>query len=554
MLYGRPLRRPGVAPARSGGARPRMSPRVRRRGRDFGCPRFVARVVRGVEVGPSPDWLRDRLDVDRPAPDQQRGRRDQLRPLGDGPAAPRLRPRRSWRGSEAPRAPARAGRDADHPRRRRARARSRRCWSSPTPSGPVGLAGVMGGLDSEVHGRDARRPDRGRPLRPPGGAHRRAQASACTPTPATASSAAPTPEPAHEAVSRAAHSSPRSPAARSSPARSTAGPPVDGQSTGLAAARPARARRGSTPSPAPRSRRPTSSAGSPASASAGAGRRSAGRSGTSPSPPGALTTSSRGRAAARVYEQDLYEEVLRIYGFDNIAAALPGIAGSDGPRDAASRSCASGCATGWRPAAMPRPSTSPSRAAAIDARLPEPAAGTRAAAARQPALGALRGDAPLAGPRTWSRAPASTSAAAPPAVRLFEIGHGLLPGDKLGALPDQPEHVGLVCGGRAGNPWQREVELDLFDLKGAVESLAEALGVRLEARPAEPARPARRERRRAVRPIAGRVVGFLGRVEEEEGYPLYVAEISLDGLDGRRREPRGRSCRRASRRSTPTSP
>src|SRR6185436_4168303 len=33
-----------------------------------------------------------------------------------------------------------------------------------------------------------------------------------------------------------------------------------------------------------------------------------------------------------VYPQDLYEEVLRIYGLDNVAAALPGIEGSDGPR------------------------------------------------------------------------------------------------------------------------------------------------------------------------------------------------------------------------------
>ncbi|MBZ0089675.1 MAG: hypothetical protein K8H90_04775, partial [Thermoanaerobaculia bacterium] len=27
-----------------------------------GCPRYVARIVRGVQIGPSPDWLRTRLE------------------------------------------------------------------------------------------------------------------------------------------------------------------------------------------------------------------------------------------------------------------------------------------------------------------------------------------------------------------------------------------------------------------------------------------------------------------------------------------------------------
>ena len=71
-----------------------------------------------------------------------------------------------------------------------------------------------------------------------------------------------------------------------------------------------------------------------------------------------------------------------------------------------------------------------------------------------------------------------------PAVRMFEIATVFYERPE-GGIPDQPEHVGLVCGGRVGTPWEREVELDLFDLKGAVEALADAFGVRLEARPAD---------------------------------------------------------------------
>jgi phenylalanyl-tRNA synthetase beta chain len=105
-------------------------------------------------------------------------------------------------------------------------------------------------------------------------------------------------------------------------------------------------------------------------------------------------------------------------------------------------------------------------------------------------------------------------------------------------LPDQPEMVGLVCGGTVGNPWQREVQLDLFDAKGAVESLAAELGVRLEARPPERPEdlPGLLAGSSAWLHVAGRPepAGYLGRVEAEEGYPLYVAEVAADALEGAR--------------------
>lgn len=237
-----------------------------------------------------------------------------------------------------------------------------------------------------------------------------------------------------------------------------------------------------------------------------------------------------------VYPQDLYEEVLRMYGLDNIAATLPGVAGSDGPRPPAQllrervrdRLAACGYAEAVNFAFQSR---------SLDGRLPTLRPGTEPLELANPlseAYSVLR----------RSLVPNLVESArfnqrrGVPAVRLFEIGSAFFPVDKLGALPDQPEHVGLICGGRLGHPWQREVELDLFDLKGAVEELAEELGVRLEARPAELPGLLDGNAAELVRSDlasngdGGKVVGWLGRVEEEEGYPLYVAELSLEGLAG----------------------
>ena len=49
------------------------------------CPRYLGWVIRGISVGPSPEWLRRRPRGRRPAIDQQRRRPDQLHP-------PRVRP------------------------------------------------------------------------------------------------------------------------------------------------------------------------------------------------------------------------------------------------------------------------------------------------------------------------------------------------------------------------------------------------------------------------------------------------------------------------------
>jgi phenylalanyl-tRNA synthetase beta chain len=115
-----------------------------------------------------------------------------------------------------------------------------------------------------------------------------------------------------------------------------------------------------------------------------------------------------------------------------------------------------------------------------------------------------------------------------PAVRLFEIATVFY--ESGSDVPDQPEHLGLVCGGHVGNPWQRELDLDFFDLKGVVESLAETVGVRLDFRPV--ALPGLLEGSAAELLRSGRPVGYLGRVAHEEGYPLYAAELALADLEG----------------------
>ena len=228
-----------------------------------------------------------------------------------------------------------------------------------------------------------------------------------------------------------------------------------------------------------------------------------------------------------VYPQDVYEEVLRVFGLDRIPAALPGIPGADAPRaenlirrDRIRRQLA---ASGYTEA-VHFAFLDPARDAAFPSLRPE-AKPIRLANPISEQLSVLR----------RSLVPNLVETArfnqrrGLPAVRMFEIANVFYERPE-GGIPDQPEHVGLVCGGRVGTPWEREVELDLFDLKGVIESLADAFGVRLEARPAELTGVLAGNSAELLR--GGKVVGWFGRVAEEEGYPLYAAEIATASLAG----------------------
>jgi phenylalanyl-tRNA synthetase beta chain len=233
------------------------------------------------------------------------------------------------------------------------------------------------------------------------------------------------------------------------------------------------------------------------------------------------------RPDGTAYEADLFEEAIRHFGFANIPAALPGIPGADAPRTerqilrekVRDRLAACGYAEAVNFAFQ-----SPE----MDAAFPS-----------------LRPDAkpmPLANPLSdrysvmrRSLLPNLVESArfnqrrGLPSIRLFEIATVFYE-NPTADVPDQPEHVGLVCGGVVGSPWQREVALDLFDLKGAIESVCEAAGVRLEVRPA--ALTGLLEGSAAELFRDGHRVGYFGRLAEEEGYPLYAAEIDLAGLEG----------------------
>jgi phenylalanyl-tRNA synthetase beta chain len=241
------------------------------------------------------------------------------------------------------------------------------------------------------------------------------------------------------------------------------------------------------------------------------------------------------RPDGRVWEADLFEEAIRMYGMDNIRPTLPRVLGLDArptPRQVLREKvrdylAAAGYvetvhfAFGDPQADAAYPSLRPE---AKPLRLKNPLSESYSIMRRSLVPNLI--DTAHFNQRRGARA-----------VRLFEIAcvyYPALPGEPL---PDQPEHVALVCGGTVGDPWQREVILDLFDAKGALEGLAGSLGIRLEARPKDLPGLLAGSSAELVRPDrAGsdpeEVVGFLGRIAAEESTPLYIAEIALDGLTG----------------------
>ncbi len=121
-------------------------------------------------------------------------------------------------------------------------------------------------------------------------------------------------------------------------------------------------------------------------------------------------------------------------------------------------------------------------------------------------------------------------------VRLFETGHVFAASEGGEVRPNEVEAFALVVTGQAleeGRATARE--LDFYDLKGALESAADAMRVGgLEFEPASVRHL--REGQSARVTLKGAAVGTLGRLSEEVAslykfrQPVYVAEVSLTAL------------------------
>ncbi|HYO63510.1 MAG TPA: phenylalanine--tRNA ligase subunit beta [Pyrinomonadaceae bacterium] len=122
-------------------------------------------------------------------------------------------------------------------------------------------------------------------------------------------------------------------------------------------------------------------------------------------------------------------------------------------------------------------------------------------------------------------------------VRLFEMGRVFVAAHEAGQLPEEPTSFALVMTGGALEEGRASAarELDFYDLKGAVEAAADAMHVgRLDYVPAE----ARHLREGQAAQVLhdGRAIGTLGRLAEETAasykfrQPVYVAELNFSVL------------------------
>jgi phenylalanyl-tRNA synthetase beta chain len=228
-----------------------------------------------------------------------------------------------------------------------------------------------------------------------------------------------------------------------------------------------------------------------------------------------------------VYPADVYEEVLRIHGLDDVPATLPQIGGTDAPERLehtnARRIRDTLAASGF--------------AEAIHFGFYD-----RTADETYPSLYGERPALPLANPLSdryalmrrsllpnlvesayYNQRRGATS------VRLFEVGH-IFAAEGAEAHVEQ-EVVALVLGGSVGSPWEREVELDFFDLKGALEEIFAVLGVEMEVRPAAAKALVKGATAELYRPGHEQPVGYLGElIQDEVPFPLFVAEVATEGL------------------------
>jgi phenylalanyl-tRNA synthetase beta chain len=125
-------------------------------------------------------------------------------------------------------------------------------------------------------------------------------------------------------------------------------------------------------------------------------------------------------------------------------------------------------------------------------------------------------------------------------VSIFDVGRVYLPGAP-GSLPDQPQHLGIaVTGVMTRGRWaipQALARWDFYGLKGVVENLVEAVA-RKPAELAPEEEPWLQPGRAARVSVGGTAIGYTGelRAEVREVYdlpdPVFVAELELEALRG----------------------
>lgn len=231
---------------------------------------------------------------------------------------------------------------------------------------------------------------------------------------------------------------------------------------------------------------------------------------------------------------DLYEEVIRIYGFGRIQSTLPALAGADGhhlpqlQRDRRVRDRLVAC--GY-------------------AEVVNFAFHDAESDAAFPGLYAAEGALELANPLSErysimrrSLLPNLIECArfnqrrGAGEIRLFEVGHVFAKAGPEGRGAEEKNILGLVAGGDTGTPWEKGRQLDFFDLKGVLETLGLALGTEITLRPTT-LRGLTTGCTAEVLTGSG-YAGYCGCLDEREGpFPIFVAEVDLDTLGrGAKRE------------------
>jgi phenylalanyl-tRNA synthetase beta chain len=122
-------------------------------------------------------------------------------------------------------------------------------------------------------------------------------------------------------------------------------------------------------------------------------------------------------------------------------------------------------------------------------------------------------------------------------IRLFEIGKVFSASNKENELPNERELLGIVVTGNETlqNKALAERELDFYDAKGALESAADAINAHELEFVASDAKHLRKGQSAEIR-AGGATIGTIGRISDEIAsvykfrQPVYIAEIDLQSL------------------------